>query len=317
MQRFDPDSVLSGKDEDARVQIARRAGLCLVEESLTKADRRAAELLARQLVDDAIEQVRCALSKAIRNAKHLPRDLALKLAHDVDSVSCPFLEVTEVFSDSDWQQLLLTIPYGARTAVARRSPMSEGIAKSLAKMGNSVVAETLIENPATPMTLGVCQAILKRFESEIRILDRLALRDDLIAEIAVKLTEHVSEVMRNKLVNTYKLPGYTETLAEDSETGVVLEIVRAAPEEDLISVAQTLMAENKLTPSLLLQALRKGEIAFFEAGLSVLTKRSKEHVRSVILRAGADAVTQLLKKAAIPQEMHREFRKEFGHIRRK
>ena len=88
MHGLAPESLLTGKEEDARIQIAGRVGDSLSVDDLATADRRAAELLARALADDAIENVRVALSKAIARAKHLPRDLALKLAHDVDSVAC-------------------------------------------------------------------------------------------------------------------------------------------------------------------------------------------------------------------------------------
>ena len=134
-------------------------------------------MLARALIDDAIESVRSELSKAIAHAKHLPRDLALKLAHDVDAVACPFLEATEVFS---WQQLVLTISRGAQNAMARRSSMSEEIAGLLAEVGESMVAETLIENPSAPMTKPVCFTLMDRFASEIWVLDKLAHRDDLV-----------------------------------------------------------------------------------------------------------------------------------------
>ncbi len=317
MQGFDSDSLLSGKDEEARVQIAQRVGQRLAIDALSKTDQQGAELLAYQLAEDAIERVRCELSKAIRHAKHLPRPLALKLAHDVDSVSCPFLEVTAVFSDSDWQQLLFTISRGARVAVARRSPMPETIANSLLELGDSVVAETLIENPAAPMTQSVCQALLSRFESEIWILDQLALRDDLITEIAVKLTARVSAAVRDKLVTKYKLPGYTEPLVDDAETAAVLQIIKKTPEEDLITVVETLKEQGKLNPPLLLTALRGNQLEFLEAALSVLAERSLEHVRSVIRRAGLDAVTQLLKRARIPDVMHNDFWEELKNVRQK
>ena len=315
MQAFDPESLLSGKDEQARVLIAQRVGSSLADDALSEVDRRAAELLARSLVRDAIERVRCELSKAIRHAKYLPRDLALKLAHDVDSVSCPFLEVTEVFTDSDWQLLILTISRGALVAVARRSQMSEGIATMLAELGDSVVAETMFENPAAPMTEPVCHILMDRFALEIWVLDKMASREDLVPEIAVMLTAHVSSAVRDKLVETYKLPrDNTQALVDEAETGALLRIIKMTPERDLIEVARSLNKENKLTPALLKMTLQECE-TFLEAGFSVLSGRSLEHVRSVMLRAGPDVVTQLLIKAGIPQEMHEVFQEGIEEMR--
>jgi len=317
MQQLAPDSLLTGKDEEACVQIAGRVGLHLCDEVLSAADRRAAELLARALADDAIENVRVALSKAIGRAKHLPRDLALKLAHDVDSVACPFLEVTEVFSDSDWQQLILTISRGACVAVARRTHMSEGIAKSLTEVGDSIVTETLIENPTAPMTGSVCHTIMDRFALEIWVLDKLASRDDLISEIAVELTTIVSAAARTKLETTYKLTDFTEPVAAEAETGALLQIVKKTPKADLIAISEELKKRDRLKPTLVLRALQEDHLDFLEAALSVLSGRSLEHVRSVILRAGLDAVKQLLDKAQIPVPMHQDFWKELEILRQK
>lgn len=307
MQELGPDSLLTGKDEAARVMIAERAGKHLADDDLSDADRAAAEMLVRELAEDAVERVRCALSMAVKHARYLPLHTALKIAHDVDSVACPFLEVTEVFSESDWERLLLTISRGACVAVARRSSMTEAMARCLSETGDSVVAETLVENPSAPMTVPVCDTLIERFASDIWIVDKLALRDDLIAGIAVKLTLHVSAAVREKLCNSYDLPKVTEQLAGESETGAVLELVRKTPEQDLVAVAQTLNNQNKLTPPLLLKTLEEGQTAFIEAALSIRSGRSLEHVRSVIRRAGQDAVNQLLERSTIPQPRHQEF----------
>ena len=300
-------SQLEGKDEEACLHIAQRVGNHLCDEVLSQTDRRAAELLARALADEAIESVRSELSKAIARAAHLPRDLALKLAHDVDSVSCPFLEITQVFSDSDWQQLLLTISRGARIAVARRASMSEELAGSLAEIGESIVAETLIENPAAPMTRPVCYTLMDRFSSEIWVLDKLAQRSDLVSEIALKLTTIVSAAAREKLRKVYNLPGLTGPLAAEAETGALLHVARKTHSSDIMITAETLKKKGKLDPPLVFKALEDGQVDFLEAALSVLAGRSIEHVRSVVLRAGEDAVKQLLFRATIPGDLHQKF----------
>lgn len=315
MEILETQNLVNSQGDEARAQIARRTGSSLAHDDISESDRRAAELIARVLAEDAIERVRIELSKAIRHARHLPRDLALKLAHDVDSVACPFLEVTEVFSEGDWQQLILTISRNALVAVARRSSISESIAKSLAELGDNVVAETLVENPRAPMTEPVCHILIDRFMSEIWVLDKLALRDDLLAEIAVNLISRVSDAVREKLANAHQLRDFTEPLAAEAEVSAILKTVKQAAAEDLIEVVEALRAAGKLTSLLLLAALRERRLGFIEAALSVTASRSLEHVRSVIHRANLDAVTQLLKKAKIPDVMHADFWHEIEAIR--
>ncbi len=304
----DLDNLLGGKDEAARSEIARRVGQRLSIDDLSDVERRAGEALARELARDAIERVRCELSKAVRHSKFLPRDIALKIAHDVDSVACPFLEVTDVFSESDWQQLILTtISPGAFLTVAGRSLMTEGLALAVIDLGDSVVAETLIENPATPMTEPVCHTFMDRFSSEIWILDKLAHRDDLNVEIVVKLTEKVSAAAREKLLRSYKMPDYTDPIVAEAASATILNLIREAPEARLPTLVESLKQENKLTPPLLLTAVRENLLAFFGAALSALAAVRLDQATSVILHSGTKAVLNLFQQARIPAEMYDDF----------
>lgn len=302
-------------DDDGRVQIAGRVGSVLSEEATPAADRRAAELLAQDLAKDAIERVRSALSEAIKHASHLPRPLAMMLAHDVDSVACPFLEVTDVFSEADWQSLMLTISRNARVSVARRTSLPDSLALTLAEMGDSVVAETLVSNVAAPMNVAVCDTLLQRFESEIWVLDKMAEREDLLADIVTRLVLKVSAAAQAKLASAYQLEDFTSPVAAEAETAAVLKTVATMSRKDMVAAAETLHAEQRLTPFLLFDALRERQLGFLEAALSVISSRSIEHVRSVLERADAATVAGLLETAGVPATMLDDFRAEIDQVR--
>jgi uncharacterized protein (DUF2336 family) len=299
--------LLDGKDEGARCEIARRVGERLSVSDVSEVDRRAAETLARVLTADAIERVRCALSEVVRFAPSLPKDIALKIAHDVDAVAVPFLEATEVFSDSEWQQLVLTLSRGALVAVSGRPSMSEELALRLAELGDSVVAGTLVENPATPMTQPVCHTIMDRFEAEMWVLDKLARRDDLITEIAAALTLKVSGIAREKLMQTYELDNGSVTVLSDAETAALVQLAKQTDRANVLTLARRLKQENKLTTGLALAALRNGSLEFCAAALSLLSESRFEHASSVILRADAATVIRLLAKAGVVEDARDEF----------
>lgn len=315
VQDTQANQFLTGMDDDGRVLIAARVGSVLSEDATSAADRRAAELLAHDLAKDAIERVRCALSDAIKNAIHLPRPLAMMIAHDVDSVACPFLEVTEVFSETDWQSLLLTISRNARISAARRASMPDSLALSLAETGDSVVAETLVENPATPMNAAVCDTLLQRFESEIWVLDKMAEREDLLADIVTKLVLKVSAAARGKMAAAYNLEDFTAPLAAEAESAAVLKTVATMSRKELVAAAETLHAGQRLTPYLMLDALRDRQLAFLEAAISVISSRSIEHVRSVLERADPATVAKLLDTAGVPAAMLDDYRLEIEAVR--
>lgn len=315
VQEMQANQFLSGMDDDGRIHIAGRIGSVLSDDATPVADRRAAELLAHDLATDAIERVRCALSEAVKGARHLPRPMAMMLSHDVDSVACPFLEVTDVFTETDWQSLILTISRNARVSVARRASMPDSLALALAEAGDSVVAETLVENPCAPMNAVVCDTLLQRFESEIWVLDKMAAREDLLTDIVTKLVLKVSAAARDKLATAYQLEDFTAPVAAEAESAAILKTISTMSHKELVAAAETLHDDQRLTPFLMLDALRDRQLPFLEAALSVISTRSIEHVRSVLERADAATVARLLETAGVPATMLDDFRAEIETVR--
>jgi uncharacterized protein (DUF2336 family) len=309
------DNLLQGQDENARTKIAQRVGELLSVDDLPVVERQAAESLARQLAQDTIDRVRVELARAVGNARHLPRDLALKIAHDIDSVACPFLEITEVFSDEDWDQLVLTLSRAALIAVAGRSSMPKSLALALARFGDSIVVEPLVENPATPMTRPVCDTIIDRFQSSTWILDKMALRDDLLTEVAVQLTTMVSAAMRDKLAQRYKLPAHTAPLVDQAEEASLLRLVRETSEPRLPELVEELKKKGKLTHALIAVALQENMFEFFAASLASLIRHPVKDVRRTLLRGTAGAVIGLFKSAKIPLSKHDELWKALSAAR--
>ena len=298
---------LAGKEDADRILVAQRVGQILSVDDLPAAERLAAEGLARELVRDAIERVRVTLSDAVKSAKFLPRDVALKIAHDVDAVACPFLEVTEIFSDRDWRQLVMTISRGARIAVARRTSMSEGLSLALAEVGDSVIADVLVGNQAAPMAPTVCYTLMDLFVDSSWILDRLAEREGLTEEVVAKLIVKVSAAARQKLTATYGLPDHIAPVVTESELRALQDLIREVPESSLTVLAKRLGREHKLTPLFLLTMLKEEGFPFFEAALSVLAGARLERVRTVVRHEGSEAAAKLLQRGSIPAPMHKEF----------
>ena len=306
MEDIELSDLLLEKGEDALIKVARRVGESLTTENVPDAERRAADALARHLVSDTVERVRAELSKAVKHSKYLARDVALKIARDVDSVACPFLEVTEIFSEDDWQELVVTISRGARIAVAGRTSISEGVAIALAQTGDPEVAQTLVDNDATPVTTAVCQALIKQFEVSTWVLDKLADRTDLSAEIAAELIPKVSAAAYGKLSKLHNLPDHIAPITFEAEILTLLRLIRKTPETRLLGLVHHLQQENKLTHHLLMAALRDECLAFFEAALSILSGLRLQKVRSVVRYGEVGPLNGLLSQASVPYSIYDE-----------
>jgi uncharacterized protein (DUF2336 family) len=300
---------LEDKTAPERAGLAQRLKERLEQSDLTPPERRAIEELARQLAHDAVEMVRHELMKAVKHCRFLPRDIALRIAHDIDSIACPFLEVSEVFSEEDWQQLMLTVSPAARVAMACRLNLGERLVNSLAQVGEIETAETLVSNDNAPITALLYSTLAERFPDHPTLLERMAERSELPAEIVVQLISKVSEAAREKLACTYNIEDFTAPATAEAQTTSFLRIIRSMPGRELRSFAETLNQRGQLSPFFLRRALDDGLLSFFEAGMAVRARITVDDVRRLIRFGGEIAITKLCDKAQIPAALKNDFQR--------
>ena len=111
-------------------------------------------------------------------------------------------------------------------------------------------------------------------------------------------------------------PALTDMGAE-VEAAAMLQLIKETPVSRLPALVRSLKQENKLTPPLLLTALRENMLAFFEAALSALAAVRLEQVRNKILHAGASPVIELFRQAGIPATMYDDFWEALEVVRKK
>lgn len=303
------EELFRGKSEAERPILARSAGAHFAGPGGSLSDRRAAEELANHLARDAIEAVREQLSKAVRHCRFLPHDVAMTIAHDVDAVSCPFLEVTEVFSEADWRQLVRSISSGARVTVARRPDLSEGVVESLAEAGDAQVAETLIGNMKAPINQTAYSAIIVRLEETPWILDSMVEQRSLPPEVAVMLVSKVSKAAQEKLAERYDLNDFTSPVVAEATDGTLLRVIQDADSGQLLEYARSLYRLGELDPSFLMQALQFGCLEFFEAAMAVRGGIPIDNARKLIRGGGDRAILRLCEKARIPQALWKDIQR--------
>src|SRR6476660_3123526 len=93
-------TLVRGPTEDERAAAAHK--LCRrIDAGISDEEREAAHDVLRLMAADAAELVRRALAVTLKTSTILPRDVAMKLAADVESVAVPLLNHSPVFSDED------------------------------------------------------------------------------------------------------------------------------------------------------------------------------------------------------------------------
>ena len=295
------EQLLSNKDATQRALLAQELAVRLDSPNGSVSDRRAAEELARQLTEDAVQLVREELSKAVRHCQFLPHDIAVRIAHDVDAVACPFLQATEIFSEDDWCDLVRTVSQSARMTIAGRPDVTEGVVDSLVGTGDICVAATLIRNAKAPIGDETYSTLLDRFEGYPWVLELMVARTSLPPEIAYRLVTRVSDAARERLAQAHGIEDFTNLPVADARANALIRIIGNLRVDQLVDFASDLHRVEELGPAFLLQALNGGLVDFFEAAMAVHAQIPVENVKTLI-RSGDDvALTQLLERAQIPE----------------
>src|SRR5439155_23267981 len=99
-------TLVKGATADERAAAAYKLCRSIDDKPLSTEDRELAAEILRIMASDAAELVRRALAVTLKKSPLLPRDVALKLARDVEGVALPVLSFSPVFTDDDLVEIV-------------------------------------------------------------------------------------------------------------------------------------------------------------------------------------------------------------------
>jgi uncharacterized protein (DUF2336 family) len=94
-------TLVKGVTEEDRAQAAHKICRCIEDAELAPEERAHAEKIMLIMAQDAAVLVRRALAVALKSSPNLPRDLANKLATDIDTIALPVIMNSPALTDSD------------------------------------------------------------------------------------------------------------------------------------------------------------------------------------------------------------------------
>jgi uncharacterized protein (DUF2336 family) len=281
-----------------------------VEAGLPEEEREAAAEVLRFLALDAAELVRRALAVTLKMSPDLPRDVALALARDVDSVASPILRFSPVFSDEDLAEIVEHADEIKQIAVARRAALSPTVTAALAEHGCERAVRAACANDNADFAEQSLQTAMERFDRSEALAVAMAYRKALPPSIAEKLVSRVSDQVRQHLIDQHGLSSETalNTALAVRERATVDLVDQAGKTSDLKAFCAHLHQQERLTPSLLLRALVSGNISFFEWGLAELTGVPHHRVWVMVHDAGPLGLRAIYQRAALPETLYPAFR---------
>ncbi|MDB5431623.1 MAG: hypothetical protein JWP35_2739, partial [Caulobacter sp.] len=139
--------LVKGSSPDARASAAHKLCRAMDSNPLTDEERERAHEIIRIMAADAAELVRRALAVTLKHSDVVPRDVANKLARDVESISLPMLSYSPVFTDADLAEIVRLGGPVRQLAVARRPALSETVTAAMAEHAGARAVAAACDNP--------------------------------------------------------------------------------------------------------------------------------------------------------------------------
>ncbi len=302
--------LIKGETSQERAGVAHRLCRRIAIDTLSEEERTYANEIISILAQDTAELVRRTLAVTLSNSPRLPRDVALKLAQDVESVALPLLENSPVFTDEDLIELVLAVSAAKQAAIAARSSLSSELVEVICQHAVEEAVETVAGNPGADMTDQAYEHSLDRFPANRQLHEAIVLRDHIPVHIAEKMVSLVSGNVFDMLVNRHELPAQMaiDLAAGARERATVDLVEQAGRTQDLPRFAAQLNLNGRLTQSLIMRAVCMGHMPCVEHALAELAGVPHARVWLMIHDAGPLGLQAVFDRAGLHRKLLPAFR---------
>ncbi len=302
--------LIKATDDDDRAAAAHKLCRSMERTELSEDDRAAAQKILRVLAEDAAELVRRAMAVTLKSSDLIPRDVARRLAADVDSVALPIIGFSPAFTDEDLIEIVRAGSAVRQTAVAARPRVGRDVAEVLASDGCEQAVRTLAANDNADISETALNRSVDRFGGSPEVVAALAYRQVLPLSVSERLIALASDAVREHLFTRHAVaPETAIRLAGFARERATVDLVdQASSAADLSQFVAQLNARKALNASLLLRALARGQMALFEHGLAELAGAAHQRAWLMIHDAGPLGLRAIYDRAGLPPRLFQAFR---------
>lgn len=277
----------------------------MTDPETAEADIRAITPVLLVLAEDASGIVRRTLLSGLKDLPQAPSEVVFALAADEEDIATEILQHSPALRDHELVALIKICDDMRRKAIAGRRGLAPGVCRALIDRGSPEVAEELLKNNDARIDAGGYEAIMARFGASDRLEALLIKRLDLPPLLAIGLVDTVSDRLSSLASGKKWLrPDKAAEIIRDAKEDGVIKIIARTDISENRAVVRGLLAQDKLTPSLVLRAACIGKIDFVEEAFVLLAKMPPAMVHSLMFGRGSMGLKALYYKAGLPGVMY-------------
>ena len=295
------------KSEQARSHLFEVMGDLFMDQSrtLTTQERSLMVDILEKLITEVSHDIRMRLSQRVAGVSGLPRELAVLLANDEIDVAAPILMQCAALHQIDLIEVIHQRSRQHMLAIAMRRDLSLQVSDALVDSGDVDVIRTLLENHDAQISAATLAYIVEQSKSIDDFQGPLVRRTDLPRELAVKMCYWVSAALRLFILDKFHVDA--NELDELIEPALRAEVKSAQedetdPSDAAMLLVRELKRKDKLSSKMLIQALRRGEIALYEAMLGELSQLRLPLVRRLLYEDGGEGLAIMARSMDLTRE---------------
>ncbi len=298
----DVERLASNPSAEARAETAAKLAGDYGRASLTTSELQLAQEIFRLMLHDAEVRVRKALSANLKSNPIIPRDIAMALATDVESVAIPMLESSEVLTTDDLIEIVRSQNPAKQMAIANRPTVHADVADALVENSAVPAVAKLVSNPGAHLTEPCIHRVVDRFGDVEEIQRPLVERPILPVIVAERLVTLVSSHLRTQLLTRHKIsPDLAADIILQSRERATVGLAIGAGDDEMEALVGQLTTNGRLTSSLVLRAVCMGNLKFFEHVIAQLAGVPLANTRLLTHDPGSSGLETLCKRADLPQ----------------
>jgi len=302
----DVQRLLDGASADNRAATAVRVAQQIEIEGLSPSERRIAEDIVRLFARDAETKVRKALAEQVKTSAHLPHDVALKLARDVEEVALPVIQFAQVLTDGDLIEIVRSGDGARQGAVAGRAQVSAAVSDEIVEHAQESAVARLAANDGAAISDTAFDRMVARFPGANAVSQALVGRTVLPLRVIEQLFTAVSDSLRQALMARRDIPADTldEIVLLGRERATIGYIAMGGEADQVESLVRHLHARQRLTPSIVARSIMMGDFTFFAAAMAVRAGITVTAAQILLGDPGPLGLKALYSRAKMPDHLY-------------
>lgn len=303
---MDVDRLLHNDSPESRAIVLNKIAKNYNEEGLKSREREVAEQIFRLLMRDVALHVRESLAERIKGNATVPRDIILHLANDVETVAIPILATSSVLSDADLVSIVEQSPHkGKLVAISQRETVSTRVSDALVETRYAEVMTSLLSNDGAIISERALEKIAEDFRGQSDVMEVLSRKPQLPLAVVERIIAQVGEQVAARLREKYKINeiDLKKSTAEVREDFMLRLMNHDMSQEEIESLVLQMSSEERLTHSIVMTALCRGQLLFFTIAIAHFSNISVANAMRLFEDRGEHGFNRLYDKSGLPESM--------------